>query len=235
MLGRLRIFLVPVVTLILTSAVSATTINFETFAGGTGLGPVLVGGNTVTFATGAGATPGATTGYVVEVGGPVTGFQPLDSPAGGLGGARFLTDELAGPGLPNQALNYFLSFAVPIMNLSLDLYDFRDGGAVAGDTATLTLFSDAFTTPVASALFVIPAILPPDGNVVNLAAATGVFNVFSASLVFSGPDLGTGIDNVSFTSAPEPWSILLLGSGMLGMGGALRRRHAKLGAARQVS
>jgi hypothetical protein len=152
-----------------------------------------------------------------------------------MAGARFLTDELAGPGLPNKALNYFLSFAVPIMNLSLDLYDFRDGGAQRGDTATLTLFSDLFTTPVAVASFMIPLLpapLPPDGNIVNLAAATGVFNVFSASLVFSGPDLGTGIDNVTFTSAPEPWSILLLGSGMLGMGGALRRRHAKPGAAK---
>jgi hypothetical protein len=232
MSGRLRIFLVPVVTLILTCTLSATTIDFEAFAGGTGLGPVAIGGNTVTFETGAGATPAGTTGYVVEVGGPVTGFEPLDSPAGGLGGARFLTDELAGPGLPNKALNYFLSFAVPIMNLSLDLYDFRDGGAHSGDTATLTLFSDLFTTPVSTAMFTIPAILPPDGNVVNLAAATGIFNVFSASLVFSGPDLGTGIDNVSFTSAPEPWSVLLLGSGMLGMGGALRRRLGKLGTAR---
>ncbi len=234
MSGRLRIFLVPVVTLMFAFTLSASTIiDFETFAGGAGLGPVPVGGNTVNFETGAGATPpGGTTGYVVEVGGPVTGFQPLDSPAGGLGGARFLTDELAGPGLPNQALNYFLSFAVPIMNLSLDLYDFRDGGAHSGDTATLTLFSDSFTTPVATALFIIPAILPPDGNVINLAAATGAFNVFSASLVFSSPDLGTGIDNVTFTSAPEPWSILLLGSGMLSMGGALRRRHAKLGTAK---
>ncbi len=233
MSGRLRIFLVPVVTLILTCSLSATTIDFEAFANGTALGAVPVAGNTVTFATGAGATPGATTGYVVEVGGPVTGFQPLDSPAGGLGGARFLTDELIAPGnLPTLALNYFLSFAAPIKNLSLDLYDYRDGGAHSGHTAVLTLFSDLFTTPVASFMYSIPAILPVDGNVVNLAAATGSFNVFSASLVFSGPDVGTGIDNITFTSAPEPWSILLLGSGMLGMGGALRRRASKLGAPR---
>lgn len=233
MSGRLRIFLVPVVTLILSCTLSATTIDFETFAGGTPLGPVVVPANTVTFQTGAGAAPAGTPGYVVEVGGPVTGFQPLDSPVGGMAGARFLTDELPAPGnLPNKALNYFLSFATPIMNLSLDLYDFRDGGAVSGNTATLTLFSDLFLTPVATVMYTIPAILPIDGNVVNLAAATGIFNVFSASLVMNGPDLGTGIDNITFTSAPEPWSILLLGSGMLGMGGALRRRIAKLGVAR---
>jgi hypothetical protein len=224
MLRRSRIFLLAIVTLVCTLSLSATTIDFETFSEGNPLGPVVVGGNTVTFGAGAGATPTGNA-YVVEVGGPVRGFQPLDSPVGGMAGQKFLTDELAGPGLPNQGLNYFMTFAMPIINLSLDLYDFRDGGAGSGDTATLTLFSDAFTTAVSSVSFMIPAILPPDGNVVNLAAASGAFNVLSASLVFSAPDLGTGIDNLNFTSAPEPWSVFLLGSGMLGMGNALRRRR----------
>ena len=224
MLRRSSIFFLSIVTLVCTLSLPATTIDFETFNEGNNPNPVVVGGNTVTFGTGAGAVPTGDA-FVVEVGTPVRGFEPLDSPVGGLAGAKFLTDELAGPGLPNQGLNYFMTFAVPIINLSLDLYDFRDGGAGPGDTATLTLFSDAFTTAVSTVTFMIPAILPVDGNVVNLAAASGAFNILSASLVFSAPDLGTGIDNLNFTSAPEPWSVFLLGSGMLGMGRALRRRR----------
>jgi hypothetical protein len=224
MLRRSRIFLLSIVTLVCTLTLPATTIDFEAFNEGDALGPVVAGGNTVTFGAGAGAVPTGNA-FVVEVGGTVTGFQPLDSPVGGLAGAKFLTDELAGPGLPNQGLNYFMTFAIPIINLSLDLYDFRDGGAGSGDTATLTIFSDAFTTVIDTFTFMIPAVLPVDGNVVNLAVASGAFNVLSASLVFSDPDLGTGIDNINFTSAPEPWSVFLLGSGMLGMGKALRRRR----------
>jgi len=171
------------------------TIDFEAFANLTALGPVTTVTNTVTF-----SVTGGGTAFVADVGAPVTAFVSLDTPATAVAGARFLTDETAGP---SAALDYFMTFASPVLNLSLDLYDYRvDGGPSAGDTATLNVFSDAsFTTLVGSSVFTIPVLNPVDGNVENLSVPSPSAPILSASVVFMAGDVGTGIDNVTFTTA----------------------------------
>ena len=200
---------------------AVTTIDFEAFTYPDPLGPVVIGGNIVTFSVG---TPGASPGIIAEVDRPQTAFARWDTPAGMNAERMFLTDEAFGPSL---ALDYFLEFDRPVTYLSLDLYDYRvDGGPDPGDTATLTVYSDLFTTAVGADVFTIPAINPVNGNVEFLSVVADVGESFrSASLVFDAPDIGTGIDNVTFITIPAPGA-LLLGSIGVGVLGWLRRRTA---------
>jgi len=212
------------VVLAVTPVYGVATIDFEAFTDLAPLGPVAAGDNVVTFSVG---SPGAAPGILAEVGGPMTAYVPLDTPAGENAGRMFLTDEAAGPVL---ALDYFIEFDVPVTFLSLDLYDYRvDGGPDFGDTATLTVYSDLFTTAVAADVFVIPFPNPVDGNVETLFVAAE--SIRSASLIFDAPDIGTGIDNVTFSTpaspppVPAPGALLLGGIGV-GIIGCLRRRRA---------
>lgn len=142
MTSKLRVLLCALVafSLILVAALNsqAALIDFETgFADLDPVGAVVVLGIVVTFSVGPNSGPTGT-GLIAQVGVPETAFVPNDTPAGGLGGAFFLTDERAGP---NLALDYFIDFSVPVSDLSLDFYDYRvDGGPSAGDTATLNVY-----------------------------------------------------------------------------------------------
>jgi len=117
------------------------TIDFESgFVDLQPVGTVVVSGptNTVTFAVGScGGETGP--GFIAKTGAPTTAYNPFDVIPTGRSGDFFLTDEIAGPGLK---FDYCISFATPVNNLSLDLYDYRnDGGASVGDVATLRVFS----------------------------------------------------------------------------------------------
>ena len=224
---RLTLAVASLVMLLGVNAGHATIVDFEGFAALTPLGAVVASdGNVVTFSV-AGNSPDGLA-YVADVGNPMSAFVPADTPAAAVAGTRFLTDEPAGPNLIND---YFMSFAKAVTDLSLDLFDFRaDGGARVGDVATLTVFSDAgFTTAVGSDTFTVVAGLV-DGNVENLSVAAPSANILSASLVFSGNgDVGTGIDNVTFTTVPEPSSLLvwsLIGLSFAGVGRWRRRKSA---------
>ncbi|MCH8289474.1 hypothetical protein IH992_00005, partial [Candidatus Poribacteria bacterium] len=101
------------------------------------------------------------------------------------------------------ALDYFIDFARPVGDLSLNLYDYHlrpagAGGAGIGDTATLTAFADAArTVPVGTDVFTIISDLP-DGNVATLSISNPSALILAASLVFSTGDAGNGIDNIRF-------------------------------------
>jgi len=159
----------------------------------------LPGENMVSFRVGNGAPTDF--GTVAQVGAPQTAFAPDDTPTGGNPGELFLSDNSDGP-------DYFIQFIdSAVSSVSLDLYDFRgDGGASAGDTATLTVYSDALTTAVGSTSYTIPSPLPPDGNTVTLSISTASAPIKWAALTFSTRDAGTGIDNVTFWNVPEPAS-----------------------------
>jgi len=219
-----------------TAQAGTTVIDFEEFADGDSIGAVPVFGNTVTLTVGSTAG-GAAPGVIEAIGSPVGGFVPGDTPAAGVGGSFFLTDEI-GPGSPlSNRFNYYLDFATEVFNLSLDLYDFRtDGGGAVGDIAKLTVYSDAArTTEVGSDTFTVTAGLV-DGNVAPLSVLSPTGLIKAASLEFfdslaptvvDPQDVGTGIDNIRFETVPEPTSAALFGMG-LAAAGVVRRRRRKI-------
>lgn len=195
---------------------TAAIVDFEGgFADLDPVGAVVVPGNTVTFSVGpiGGAPTGP--GFIAAVGNPATSFIPADTPAAVVAGSFLLSDEASTP--LTLALDYFIDFANPVADLALDLFDFRgDGGASIGSSATLNGYADAARTIlVGSNTFTVPSPQPVEANVVNLSIATPSAPIVAAHLTFSEADVGTGIDNISFGTIPEPttcavWSLLVL-------------------------
>ena len=190
--------------------------------------PVTTGTNSVTIGlTAAGA---ARTPYIAKVGAPETAFTPNDRPADvSRSGDYFLTDETKGPS--EGVRNYDFAFARPTANLSLDVYDYRgsDGGGKLGDTVTLSAFGDAGRANlVGSQTYKITDPNLPNGSIEMLSVANPTAPILSAELSFSRGDIGTGIDNITFDTAPavpEPATLATLAAGLIGLA-ALRRRRA---------
>ena len=113
------------------------------------------------------------------------------------------------------AFDYFFEFANPILDLGLDIYDFRvEGGTRVGSTATLSGFADLdMSVLVGVDVFTVTGGLP-DGNNEPLVIQNPSGYIRAASLVFSTSDGGVEVDNIRFTTAPipEPTTMLLLGS-----------------------
>lgn len=178
--------------------------------------------------------------YIADILGDRTSFTSNigpDNVVGGNPGQFFLNDENV-VDIGTRAANYLFDFDLPILNLSLDVYDFRgDGGGSVGDTATLTLFSDAaMANAIGSASFVIPALQPVDGNVFTLSVNNPNGFAVAALLDLGGLDRGVGVDNISFETleegpgpnpVPEPSTLVLFGMGSLGLlGFGYRRKKA---------
>jgi PEP-CTERM motif len=171
-----------------------------------------------------------TTAYGAEPGEPTTAFDTTDLRDGG-NDSPFLTDE---PNGPDQALGYFMVFSgVSIFNLTLDVLDYGgDGGAGAGSTVTLQVFSTPDWDP-ANLLTAGSIVSPPigpyvDGLVTTLSFLGSGVPIQSARVAFSDPDIGTGIDNVSWTAVPEPGTTILFGSGLLALAALARKRRTRV-------
>lgn len=131
---------------------------------------------------------------IARVGGPITAFVPNDTPVGGNPGEYFLSN-----GSASVRGQYFIVFANPISNLSLDLYDYAN----TTGQGRLSLFENAdFTGLVGLDEF---APLDLDGGVIETSAEVAEgFVARSASITFTVGDPGNGIDNISFSTVPEP-------------------------------
>jgi hypothetical protein len=187
-------------------------------------------GVTVNFYTGANSLvcpcpPGLGAAYGAAPGAPETAFVPDDMRAGT--DSNFLTDEADGP---IADLDYFMNFSVGVPNLTLDVLDYRgDGGATNGDFTTLQVFSSGDWDPAnLIGSFSGPAIIPAlaDGLVTTLSVFPAG-SILSARVTFSTADIGTGIDDVSWTVIPEPGTVVLFGSGLLALAAFARKRRAR--------
>jgi len=162
--------------------------------------------------------------FVVKEGYPVDAYAPGDIIPSGPnydGGHFFLSDEKNGP---RTRFDYFMNFEKGISNLSLAVYDYGAyGGPKANDPLTLFLYDIDWnevgsytTTPGGN-----PSDIP-DPNLILLSASTDSV-AYHAAVIFSKGDVGTGIDNVRFTTVPEPGSVALLALGLAGLSFARRK------------
>jgi hypothetical protein len=233
----------------LASPVLADTIDFESpNPGATGFVTslsTLTLTNTVTFYLGAAVVPGGGTAgaWVHEYGTPTTAFVPEDADSRGQNfkcvnfdcdqpevktfGDYFLSDEeVAENGLVDN-LPYGFGFSTPVTELTLDLLDFRGDGGTATNII-LTAYSDIFGTSVSSWNIPIPS-NPKWGDPSAYRFTTGPGPAFSSFTVAvtggNGRDVGTGIDNITFETVPEPGTLGLIGAGLLGLVARARRRR----------
>ena len=205
-------------------AVTGDLIDFETgFERKDEVTSITTASNTISFST-EGLFPGTT--FIAEVGTmPKDAFERVidfvihgDTPFGGNPGRYFLTD---GAGNQNDIV---FDFELPVSSFSLDLYDFvGDGGAFIGDSISLRAFSDAArTSEVASAVYTVPFPQPADGSTETLSVAAD--SIKSVLLDFDVFDRGTGFDNISFVTVPEPSAFALALMGLLSL---YRRRRSR--------
>jgi hypothetical protein len=115
------------------------------------------------------------------------------------------------------------------------LYDFGDSlFSGPGGFATLQAYSDlAWSVPIgAAATYTVPVGPFNDGNIQSLFVNPGA-SIGSVRLSFStggatpGQDTGTGIDNITWTTIPEPGTVVLFGTGLLALAAFARKRRTQ--------
>ncbi|MEZ6100409.1 MAG: PEP-CTERM sorting domain-containing protein [Pirellulaceae bacterium] len=129
--------------------------------------------------------------------------------------------------------DYVLTFANPVTNFSIDLYDYRsDGAEYDGQPGvdTIQLQATLGGAPVAiipgPATYTVPDPRPVDGNVVNLSAGAATFDQVILRVIAGVGDRGTAIDNIMFeTVVPEPASLSMIGLGLVGLLSFRKRRN----------
>ena len=148
---------------------------------------------------------------IAEVGGPITAFEPRDDPLGGFPGRYFMHD-----GSTAFSRNFIFIFDNPVSSLSFDLYDFE----ASGRTATLSTFTNQNQTGFVGEDT--SGGSPEDGGIVKMSFTSIDTPFKSAIFELDRIDRGYGIDNIQFTTVPEPafLSVLTLGLPIL-----LRRKR----------
>ena len=224
------------------ASVQADLIDFE--SGFVGLAPVTTvatATNTATFGAGAGYHQGIVgPAFVTErggipSGGVESGFTINDLPMPGFNnGNFFLTDEIFDDIPVNRTFDYFIDFAIPVWELTVDFLDYRGEGFDPanraategfGKEAVLTGYADAARTVVVSvdSFVTTPNLL--DALVVQLSLPDIHIPMAAFTLSYDY-DNGTAIDNILFhtaTSLPESATLGTMAVGLL-MLGLTRRR-----------
>jgi len=188
-----------------TGQASADLIDFESgFEDRQRVETVVTETNTVTLGVGPKEGPNRPA-YIAMEGVPQTAYFPVDTIPGSSGGKFFLTDEAMGPHIGRD---YFITFSSPVSDLSLDLYDFRnDVLTQVGQSATLNVF-DGLGNNIGSSTSVVSSSPNPNLIVFSIPSPDGLIK--SAQLTFSRAEVGTGIDNIRFTTAGKEERILIL-------------------------
>ena len=223
------------------SALTAGTIDFTGvpgFADGMPLASASDDGTTVSFNVSLSGLTVPTAAFGATQGLPKTAFENFvegDDVSDGSANGEFLTDEPSGQSISRDYL--FSISGVTILDFGLDLYDFGDSpGAGQGGVATLQAFSDAvWSVPIgAPAIYTADFTMTPfnDGNIQSLFVNPGtpigsVRLSFSTGIGTPGQDTGTGVDNISWTTIPEPGTVVLFGTGLLALAAFARKRRTQ--------
>lgn len=184
-------------------------------------------GNQVTFSVGSGLSGGSSPAFIAGVGEPLTAFRPFDgagTPFEERIGAFVLSDT---PSAEANSLNYFIEFAESVSHFSVDVIDYIEslsGGSTS--QVTVTAFSDSFVNVIGAATVTNPNVRNAELSSLDTVSLGELGGIRSISIVGNVVDTGTAIDNITFTSIPEPTT--LLGSLLvLGMGFCFKSKQHK--------
>lgn len=162
--------------------------------------------------------------YIAEVGGQTTGFNQKDTPADGLGGSFFVSDQNT-TGMDDYS-DFVVTFSEEVQSFALDAYDIGKGqGAKKGDTVTLNAY-DSMNRLIGSDSYTIVGNEENANRITFGVTAPGITRV---ELVHSGRDGSAGIDNltvgIGVAAAPEPAEWAMIALGVLVLGAGFRQRQ----------